>query len=221
VFGVDPYDLLIRAPVVLFALTIHEFMHGWVAWKCGDDTALRAGRLTLNPLPHLDLMGTIMLLLPGSPIGWAKPVPVNPYHYHRPRRDDILVSGAGIAANFTLAVLLALGLRAAIHLHAIPTGKAADVVLEMVWIGILINFGLSVFNLLPFFPLDGSHILRNLLPAGMRGFSQTMTRVGPFLLLGVILLNMALEQRYHMSPLGYPILWLTQFFTGLDLGVGA
>jgi hypothetical protein len=107
----DITGMLIRAPVIFFALTIHEFMHAWTAWKCGDDTALRAGRVTFNPLAHLDPVGTVLLFF--GPIGWAKPVPVDPtnFDYETRRRDEILVSGAGVTANFVLGAASALDLR--------------------------------------------------------------------------------------------------------------
>ena len=100
---------LVRVPPLLFALSIHEFAHAWAAYLCGDTTAKDRGRLTLDPLAHLDLMGSLCMLLVG--FGWAKPVPINPYNFRHPRRDDIFVSLAGVAANLATALTVALLLR--------------------------------------------------------------------------------------------------------------
>jgi Zn-dependent protease len=151
--GFDITDILLRAPVVLFSLTIHEFMHAWTAWKCGDDTALRQGRVSLNPMHHLDLFGTVMLFL--GPIGWAKPVPVNPYNFGNPKRDDILVSGAGVTGNLALGILCALVLRV-FGAEIIGIDQAGKIIFMMLVYGCIINFGLATFNLLPIPPLDGS-----------------------------------------------------------------
>ena len=212
----DILDLALRLPVVLFALTIHEFMHGYVAWKCGDDTALRAGRLTLNPLAHLDLLGTICLIF--APIGWAKPVPVNPYNYHNPRRDDILVSGAGVAANFTIAAAVAILVRVLLEQGIVPTTRLEGLVWIVMRYAIILNFGLFVFNLLPIAPLDGSHILRELLPAQAAARFAELGRYGLFFLIGVVVANRYIQfdfLGYHgVTPLMAPILALMYVFAG-------
>jgi Zn-dependent protease len=203
--------LLIRAPVVLFSLTIHEFMHGWVAYRCGDDTAYRAGRLTLNPIAHLDPIGTICLFL--GPIGWAKPVPIDPanFNYETRRRDEILVSGAGVAANFAIAVVLALAARALVARGLVPDSEVRDVqavLWAMLGSAVLINFGLAIFNLIPLFPLDGSHILQNLLPLNAAIRYAEFRRVAPFILLGLVLVNRSI------GFLAWPIFRLTEVFAG-------
>ena len=190
-------ELLIRAPVVLFSLTIHEFMHAWTAWKCGDDTALRQGRVSLNPLHHLDPLGTICLFF--APIGWAKPVPVNPYNYENPKRDEILVSGAGVAANLAVGILCALVLRV-FGGTILGIDQVGKILFMMLLYGCLLNFGLAVFNLLPIFPLDGSHILKELLPGELAMRFAELNRYGVFLLIGVIVVN----NRVHVPFLGYP-----------------
>ena len=207
--------LILRLPVVLFALTVHEFMHGWVAYRCGDDTAHRAGRLTLNPLAHLDPIGTLCLII--GPIGWAKPVPVNPSNFGRPRRDDILVSGAGIAANFAMGIACALAIRF-FGARLIQAGGMAETVFDLLWVGSLVNFGLGVFNLLPIPPLDGSHILQNLLPLRAAMRYAEFRRKGAGLLLAFIVGNMLLREVTGVSILGYPIFKLMGLFSGLHLG---
>ena len=204
--GFDIREILIRAPVVLFALTLHEYMHGYVAWRCGDDTAQRAGRLTFNPLAHLDLVGTLCLLF--GPIGWAKPVPVQPLNFRQPRRDDVLVSGAGVAANFALGVALCLVLRAMAWMDAWPDSAPGLIALEMVVVGAVVNFALAVFNLLPIPPLDGSHIVRDLLPAGAARRFARVGRYGFLLLIAAVLLNR------QTGWLSWPVRTLVAFFVG-------
>jgi Zn-dependent protease len=206
----------LRAPVIFFSLTIHEFMHAWTAWKCGDDTALRQGRVTLNPLAHLDPMGTVMLFV--GPIGWAKPVPVDPtnFQYDTRRRDEILVSGAGIAANFVLAVACALALRFFREdIYTIP--EIGGILGPMVFYGCFINFGLAVFNFLPLFPLDGSHIMKNLLPLNAAIRFHEWRRYGMYALGILIVGNFLLRRATGFSILGFPVYLLMSLFTGTRL----
>jgi Zn-dependent protease len=202
--------LLIRAPVVLFSLTIHEFMHGWVAYRCGDDTAYEAGRLTLNPIAHLDPIGTICLFF--APIGWAKPVPVNPLNYNHPRRDEILVSGAGVTANFVAGAVFALIFRALDWTGVIPVQSAfAGYAVEMLILAMFINFGLAVFNLLPIFPLDGSHIVQELLPYPASDRFREFSRYGPMVLLVLVVFGGNL----FSNILSIPIRALVWVFAGV------
>jgi Zn-dependent protease len=149
---------------LIILLTFHEFGHAWVAEKCGDDTARLQGRVSLNPIVHIDLIGTVLLPLfmifssPGISrfmIGWAKPVPVNPYNLRNPRRDDILVTMAGPAMNLILAVVLVALARVGLMIHQEPM---ANVCWDFASLSLLLCF----FNLIPIPPLDGSHVLRNL-----------------------------------------------------------
>ncbi len=161
-FNINFQDLVIQIPVFLFALTIHEFSHGYVASLCGDQTARMQGRLTLNPLKHLDPIGTIAIFL--IHFGWAKPVPVDPRNFRNPRRDMILVSLAGPMSNlatmivslFALIILAALG-------KGVPSFLAQPLIAMFSW-SIMINSILAIFNMIPIPPLDGSKVLMGLLP---------------------------------------------------------
>lgn len=215
-----PLDIegtILRLPVVLFALTIHEFMHAWTAFLCGDDTAYQAGRITLNPLAHLDVLGTLCLIL--GPIGWAKPVPVNPANlrYETRRRDEILISGAGVVANFACGAACAFLLRFFAE-PLIQAGDLGPIVFRLLLLGSLVNFGLAVFNLLPIPPLDGSHILQNLLPLNAAIRFAAMRQAGGGLLLLFVIGNRYLAGTAGFDLLGYPVLKLFTLFSGHDLG---
>ena len=177
--------------VLLLSLTFHEFFHAWSAWRLGDDTAARMGRLTLNPIPHIDLFGTIILPLLNAPIGWAKPVPVNPARFNRGVKmttGDMIVSSAGPLSNLLLGLVCAviLGLLARFAPATVANGTAASALLGRFMI---VNAGLAVFNLLPIPPLDGGHVAEALMPYRWRGAWEQFARISPFLLLFVILLG--------------------------------
>ncbi len=186
-------EALLLLPVLLLSFVVHELAHAWVAWREGDPTAYRLGRVTLNPIPHIDLFGTIliplMLLASGSGflVGWAKPVPIDHAQLRRGRRSRLLVSAAGVSANLVLALLLMMvvvGMHHVGRLAPSATG-AVDVIGAMAAAGIRLNFILLVFNLLPVPPLDGSHLLAELLPARWQVHYQRMERwaVAVFVLL--------------------------------------
>jgi Zn-dependent protease len=180
---------------VLLGIVLHEVAHGWVASIRGDKTALMLGRLTLNPLPHIDPTGLLMFVLtalaPGNFIfGWARPVPVNPRNLRKPRRDMMLVSAAGCVANILLAVAFAFCLKLLFTLAspAFLRGTAAQFCRNMFLTGITANIALAWINLLPIPPLDGSRLLEGLLPYPLaRGYAR-MGRYG-FLILVVLLLT--------------------------------
>ena len=157
-------ELILLIPVLLLSLSIHEFSHGVVSYKLGDPTPKINGRLTINPLAHLDLMGTLVLIVTRR-VGWAKPVPIDPRHYKRPRKGMMYVSLAGPGSNFALALIFSLIIRFLPRsLIYILSEELFIIVLNMLFMAVMINIGLGIFNLLPVPPLDGSKILRGLLP---------------------------------------------------------
>jgi Zn-dependent protease len=205
---------LIAVPVLL-SLTLHEYGHARVALAFGDDTAKRAGRITLNPLAHLDLLGTLCFLF--GPVGWAKPVPVTP-HYLRPARaGDVAVSLAGVGMNVLLALLASAGLifmtflGARVDYNPAAPPTVVGVVAFMLVYLIQINLCLIVFNLIPLYPLDGHHVLREMLPARMHGrFMDWQRHFGRYALLALLVIPWAvrlLRIGVHFNPIGR-LLWL-------------
>jgi len=188
-------DWILQIPILLFSVVMHECAHGYTAYRCGDDTARLLGRITLNPLPHLDPFGSVLLPLlliitnSNFLIAWAKPVPVNPRNFRNPTRDDILVSVSGCAVNmllafaFTFCSIMTLVLLSRIP-GLIPYG---NVFLQMCLFGIWINLILAIFNLIPIPPLDGSHILRELLPYSAAVEYDRIGRYGFILLLLLVM----------------------------------
>lgn len=173
------FGILIFYPLLLFCLSFHEAAHAWMANRLGDDTAKLLGRITLNPIPHMDLIGTVFLplisLWTGTPLfGWGKPVPVNPYHFKNSRRDSLWVAAAGPISNIILAILFAGVFQALIYLlphiaeEYLQDGKMAANALHVLFticrMGVVLNLVLAFFNLIPLFPLDGGTVLRGLLP---------------------------------------------------------
>jgi Zn-dependent protease len=182
--------IIIWAMPVLFAITVHEVAHGWVALKLGDRTAQMLGRLTLNPFKHIDPIGTVLvpgllLLLGGFVFGWAKPVPVSYQNLHQPKRDMAWVAAAGPAANFIMAVIWAIIAKLGLMLiHAdITLGQP---MMFMGVAGVLINTMLMMLNLLPIPPLDGSRVLSSWLPGPMAYKFSRIEPYGFFILLGLL-----------------------------------
>lgn len=187
-------DFLIFLPVLLMSVVVHEVAHAQVAKWEGDETAFRLGRITLNPIPHLDLMGSlivplVLFFLPGNFLfGWAKPVPVNPRNFRDPRWGDIRVSLAGITANLILA-LLCLGLLVLVlQLNAWLQGPALlfDILIRAGYFGLYLNLILAFFNLIPIPPLDGSHVVYQLLPRDLAVRYRDMGRYGIGILMMLI-----------------------------------
>jgi Zn-dependent protease len=184
----DVLDFLQLLPPLLFALTIHEFSHGYAAFRLGDPTARLMGRLTLNPLAHLDPIGSILFLLPPH-FGWAKPVPVNPRNLRHPRRDMMWVALAGPASNVVLAAIFGTLLRLQPYLPFEFTSPASVSIVRMAETSVVLNLVLAFFNMIPIFPLDGSRILIGILPADLAERYRALEPAGPMILLGLILLG--------------------------------
>jgi Zn-dependent protease len=196
--------LILAAPVILFSLTVHEFFHGYLAYRLGDPPARDMGRLTFNPLAHLELFGVIVMVITSFRFGWAKPVPVDPRNFSNPRRDDIIVSAGGPVSNMALAFIAGM-----IYRVVAGAGMNAPEALVLILQNfVYINLTLAFFNLIPLFPLDGSHILANLLPLRYQLTYESINRFAPILL--IILL--------FTGVLGYiiwpPVLILARAFLG-------
>ncbi len=180
-------EALYRVPAILLALILHEWAHGYVAYRLGDPTAKMMGRLSLNPLHHLDPVGTILMLVAG--FGWAKPVPINPNNFSHPRRDDFLVSIAGITMNillfavfFTIGYVLFEPLTRA-TMAAGSTNTIQYYLLQFIFTTAIVNLSIAIFNLIPIPPLDGSHVLNDLILKGNLFVKRKTAQLGMGLLM--------------------------------------
>ncbi len=205
------FQFIFSLAVLLFSVIIHEVSHGYAALFLGDKTAEYEGRLTLNPIPHIDLIGTIILptlslLLPGSLLfGWAKPVPYNPYNLRNQRWGEAFVAFAGPLSNILIALAFGLFLR----FYIVPQGIVGGPVGTMCAIIVLVNITLAIFNLMPIPPLDGSKILSSVLPSGFRRVRESIERFG---FIGVIIFLIFIWQFF--APV---IPWLFGVITGLSV----
>jgi len=200
VLGLSLTTLLFRALALLIAAPFHEFAHGYAADRLGDPTPRRAGRLTLNPLAHLDPLGTILLVLTG--FGWAKPVPIDPGYFPDWRRGLITVAAAGPIANVVLAILFGLPFKLGLVAAGSPLARPLFVI-------VFINAVLAVFNLIPVPPLDGSKIMIGLLPGQLGIAYARLQAYGVMILIGLIYFRIT---DLLVLP---PLLWLVQLATGL------
>ena len=178
---------------LIFAIVCHEVAHGWVAWQLGDPTAASRGRLTLNPLKHVDPIGTIivpgMLALAHAPVfGWAKPVPVDKWRFANPRRGMLIVGAAGPAMNMVLAALAAVGLGLVARFAGTQPVGLAEFTDDNLFQFLRINLSLALFNLLPLPPFDGSHIVEGLLPTALADAYARLRRYGMLLAILLIVL---------------------------------
>ena len=192
----------------MFALSFHEFAHAWMAEKCGDSTAAKMGRLTLNPMAHLDMMGSLMILFVG--FGWAKPVPVDGRNLKNPRTDMMKVAAAGPVSNLLLAMVAGMVFR-----FMSGTGLLTDSIFILLIYFTRINIALAVFNLIPVAPLDGSQIFSGYLMKTNPQLAWKIQTYGPQVLFGLILFG------YFT---GFSILWLVMepfvsFFMLLFAGI--
>lgn len=190
----DLLPVAIQILALLFAVSFHESAHGWVAWKCGDPTAKDLGRITLNPLRHIDPVGSVLLpallAFSGAPVfGWAKPVPVAILRTRNPRTANLLVSAAGPISNLLLAALFAIAvfvLKPSDAPGAPPIGPVSYILFYLAFYSVLINVVLALFNLLPIPPLDGFGVVESLVPRSFAPAVYWMRRFGMILLVVVI-----------------------------------
>ena len=201
--------LIILLPILIFSLCFHEFSHGYIAFKLGDHTAARNGRLTLNPIAHLDPIGSLMILFVG--FGWAKPVPVNPVNFSNPRVDMMKVAFAGPASNLLLAFTGGLMMR----LVNIVGLLQSEMFIQTLYFFILINISLAVFNMIPVAPLDGSQIFGNMISKNNPELAWKLQMYGPKILMGIILIGMVTP----FSVLGFLMMPFVKMFMYLFTGI--
>ncbi|MHA1536324.1 MAG: site-2 protease family protein [Alphaproteobacteria bacterium] len=217
-FSIVTNILVIAVPVII-AITFHEAAHGYVAWKLGDDTAYRLGRVTFNPIKHIDMFGTILLPIlmwvmeVGFIFGYAKPVPVDFARLNRPRRDMVLVAAAGPGINLALAVVSAILL----HVGALLGGNAGEIVIFALKASVLVNVLLAVFNMLPLPPLDGGRVAVGLLPDSLARPLARLERWGfPILIFVLIIVpEIANQLGSSFAPFQSVILPVVRFFVGI------
>lgn len=214
----DPrlFGLLIFYPLLLFCLSVHESAHAWTADRFGDDTARLLGRVTLNPIPHMDLIGTVFLpimsLMTGaSLIGWGKPVPVNPNRFKNPRYASLWVAAAGPLSNIAIALLFAGALHGMVLVlsniiapesmtNGALSGSAIKVLATIFYVGVQLNLVLAFFNMIPCFPLDGGTVLRGLLPHRWVPAYDQFSRYSVLILLGLFVSGLL---RYVLIPVNF------------------
>ena len=207
-------EALVLIVVLLFSIVVHEVAHAWQARREGDHLAESLGRITLNPIPHIDPFGSVLLPLmlhfsgTGILFGWAKPVPVDPSQYRSPMWGDIRVSMAGIVSNLGLAALATLGAVVLLRVEMVigTYGTLGELALLGMQYAILINLLLAFFNLIPIPPLDGSHVVFHMLPQSVRYRYREMGRYGLLILIGLLFL---------IPDLFGLVLWPVFYFQGL------
>jgi Zn-dependent protease len=202
--ALDITEILKIAPAAVIGLTVHEFSHAYTAYKLGDSTAKNEGRLTLNPLKHIDWLGFFLIVIAG--FGWAKPVTFNPNNLRNKHRDEILISVAGPISNFMLAVLFLIIARLLYSVEYFNRSSMGLQIVNLLMIWGVINFGLFVFNLIPIPPLDGSHVYLTFLKDINPKLMMNMYKWGMFGLFAIIIA----ENQFHLN-----ILHLSEFVRGI------
>jgi Zn-dependent protease len=191
---------------LVIAITVHEFSHAYVAYRLGDDTARSKGRVSLNPLVHLDPMGTLLLFIAG--FGWGKPVPVNSNYLHSPVRWSMAaVSVSGVCANILTAMLIALPVRLGL--------MGNETIMTLLVYTVQINIVLAMFNLIPIPPLDGFNIVSSILPSSLMNLLAPAIRYSPFILLAVIVVDNIFPTNIFGTVIGRPVNSITGALLGL------
>lgn len=204
--------ILIQAPVILLSLTIHEYFHGWTANKLGDPTAKNQGRLTLNPIAHLDVLGTILMFVVG--FGWAKPVPIDARNFKEPRQGTLLVAIAGPLSNLATAVVAGIILRPMIPkvlTGEIAPGSTDSIVVIILVLALVYGIALAVFNMIPIPPLDGSRVMYAILPDKYLYPYSRFEPYGVIFLFGLFIFGGGIF-RYLLYPLSY----ISVLFSGYE-----
>jgi Zn-dependent protease len=196
--------MVMMTPIVLFSLTIHEYSHGRVAFMLGDPTAKLKGRLSFNPLKHLDPIGVLFFYFVG--FGWAKPVPVDPRNFMNPRKDLMYVSLAGPFANIVLALICGFFIR-------MTDPNEHMNLFYLLTFGVYINVALAVFNMLPVFPLDGAGVIKGLVSPAIALRLHSLDKISGFILLGVFLMDHFLHTGILWYAVGYPVMLLVELLT--------
>lgn len=207
-------DLLLSVVPALICITLHELAHGYVAYRLGDDTAKKAGRLTLNPLRHIEIMGLLMMIV--FKFGWAKPVPVNMWKFKNPKKGMAITAAAGPIANLLIALVF-LFLYGLLFIPLQRAGRSWDWLLEMVYITAYLSIALAIFNIIPIPPLDGSKVLFSCISD--RSYTKLMyyERYGMIILLVLVLLL----SRTSLDPLSRAAYWvMDKLFFAADWGFG-
>ena len=203
---------LMALPIFLFSLTVHEFAHGYIAYRFGDPTAKNAGRLTLNPIPHIDVWGAVVFIMSNFTFGWAKPVPIMPGYFRDFKKGILWSAAAGPISNLILA--LGFGLLFRFTPYVVNDPQLQSIVLSFMFYGVIINCALAFFNMIPLPPLDGSKVLFGLLPPKYDHIAIRLERIGPFGLIALIGLGFIT---------GVSVIWIligpfVSFFVGLFTG---
>ncbi len=201
-FGFDPVLIALRIPVLLIVITIHEFAHAWMANRFGDATARRQGRMTLNPIHHLDPIGSLMILLVG--FGWAKPVPINPLNFNQYRSGLRWVSFAGPLSNLVFAffALLLYSVLMNLGMIGLEPGGLANMFMGQL---IMINIYIAIFNLIPIPPLDGSKILMSFLSDANLGLYRQIERYAPLILIALIIIRIPGTNQSVLGMIVFPL----------------
>ncbi len=204
----DPLSLLYTLPAIIIGLTVHEWAHAFAANKLGDPTAKNLGRMTLNPFAHIDLFGFLCLLVVG--FGWAKPVPVNPRNFKNYRRDDIIVSLAGIAMNLVVAFFATILFYFGVYRWNLGSNEAFYTIFLSI---VTINLSLAVFNLLPIYPLDGSHVFESLFMRYIPKFFMFLRQYGQYILIALLVSGLV------STVLGTVVGWLFEGFSSVAIAI--